>query len=196
MKGASKWDYIKIMSERYQDSCRKEKRIILNELEKNLGIHRKSAIRALNGIKNKEQIERRGRRRIYNDFIVQHLRRLWIDMGQLCSRRMKKALPRWLKDYEAPENTKILLMKISRSSIDGFLKPYRAQYRRHWNSGTKSGRYIKTMIPIKPLDYNVTSVGQVEADTVHHCGGSLSGVYILTLTVTDVFTSWTECRAM
>lgn len=52
------------------------------------------------------------------------------------------------------------------------------------------------MIPLKPLDWSVKEIGHVEADTVHHCGGSLTGVYAITLTVTDVLTSWTECRAM
>ena len=120
VEGPSKWDYVRVMSERYQNGCRKEKRLILDELEKNLKVHRKSAVRAF----------------------------------------------------------------------------YKAQYRRHWNSGTRAGKYIKTMIPLKALDYNVTSIGHVEADTVHHCGGSLSGAYALTLTVTDILTSWTECRAM
>ncbi len=86
-------------------------------------------------------------------------------MGQICSQRMKKALPRWIKDYDYPENTKILLLKMGKSSIDDYLKPYRAQYRRHWNSGTQAGKYIKMMIPLKPLDYNVTGIGHVEADT-------------------------------
>lgn len=196
MEGSSKWDYVRVMSERYQGACRKEKRIILDELEKNLEIHRKSAVRVLNSIKNKKPTETRGRRRIYNEFVVQHLKKLWLAMGQLCSRRMKKALPRWLRNYEAPEVTRHLLMQMSKSTIDFYLRPYKAQYRRHWNSGTRPGRYIKTMIPLKPLDYNVTRIGHVEADTVHHCGGSLSGAYALTLTVTDILTSWTECRAM
>lgn len=68
---------------------------------------------------------------------------------------------------------------MGKSSIDDYLKPYRAQYRRHWNSDTQAGKYVTMMIPLKPLDYNVTGIGHVEADTVHHCGGS-----------------WTECRAM
>lgn len=196
MRELERWDYLRIMSERYQNACRKEKRLILDELEKNLEVHRKSAIRALGMVKSKRPTETRGRKRVYNDFVIQHLRTLWIEMGQLCSRRMKKALPRWLKNYNAPENTKIMLRKMGRSTMDYYLKPYRAKMRRHWNSGTKSGRYIKTMIPLKPLDYKVTEVGHVEADTVHHCGGSLSGVYAVTLTVTDILTSWTECRAM
>lgn len=61
MEGASKWDYVRVMSERYQSGCRKEKRLILDELEKNLKIHRKSAVRVLNSIKKKQPKETRGR---------------------------------------------------------------------------------------------------------------------------------------
>jgi len=193
---SSKREYLRILSQRYQGASRKEKHLILSEIEKNLKMHRKSAIWVLNSIKQKRPKETRGRRRVYNDFVIQHLKVLWLAMGQLCSRRMKKALPRWLKHYEAPEVTKLMLIKMGKTTIDKYLKPYKAQYRRHWNSGTKSGRYIKTMIPIKPLDYQVQNVGQIEADTVHHCGGALSGVYAITLTVTDIWTSWTECRSM
>jgi hypothetical protein len=193
---ASRREYLRIMSERYQLACRKEKHIILTELEKNLGIHRKSAIRAMGSVKAREPRETRGRRRIYNDVVIHHVRRLWLEMGQLCSRRMKKALPRWIEHYDVSEDIKVLILRMGKSTIDKYLKPYKAQYRRHWNSGTKSGRYIKTQIPIKPLDYKVTGIGYVEADTVHHCGCSLNGAYALTLTVTDVYTSWTECRAM
>ncbi len=39
-------------------------------------------------------------------------------------------------------------------------------------------------------------LGVVEADTVHHCCGSLTGACPLTLTVTDILTIWTECRFM
>ena len=196
MTDSSKREYLRILSQRYQGASRKEKHLILSEIEKNLKMHRKSAIWVLNSIKQKRPKETRGRRRVYNDFVIQHLKVLWLAMGQLCSRRMKKALPRWLKHYEAPEVTKLMLIKMGKTTIDKYLKPYKAQYRRHWNSGTKSGRYIKTMIPIKPLDYQVQNVGQIEADTVHHCGGALSGVYAITLTVTDIWTSWTECRSM
>jgi hypothetical protein len=194
---AAKWEYVEVMSKRYQGSDRKTKNLILSELEKNLEIHRKSAIRLINKVKiKKASKENRGRRRIYNDFVINHLKKLWLEMGQLCSRRMKKAIPRWIKNYDCPEICKVLLLQMSKSTIDNYLKPYRAQYRRHWNSGTRSGKYIKTMIPLKPLDYNVTGLGNVEADTVHHCGGSLSGAYALTLTVTDILSGWTECRAM
>ena len=65
VQGSSKWDYVRVMSERHQGSCRKEKRLILDEIEKNLKVHRKSAIRVLNSIKANKPKETRGRRRIY-----------------------------------------------------------------------------------------------------------------------------------
>ena len=36
----------------------------------------------------------------------------------------------------------------------------------------------------------------MEADTVAHCGDSLSGVFGWSLTITDVKTGWTEIRAL
>jgi hypothetical protein len=35
----------------------------------------------------------------------------------------------------------------------------------------------------------------MEADTVAHCGNSLAGSFIWSLTMTDIHTPWTESRA-
>ncbi len=35
----------------------------------------------------------------------------------------------------------------------------------------------------------------MEADTVAHCGNSLAGDFVWSLTLTDILTDWTECRA-
>ena len=58
----AKWEYVRIMSERYHNSDRKVKCLILSELEINLKIHRKSAVRLINGIKNKKPKETRARK--------------------------------------------------------------------------------------------------------------------------------------
>ena len=73
--GDAKWQYVQVMSTRYHNSDRKTKCLILSELEINLKIHRKSAIRQMSEVKNKRPKENRGRRRIYNDFVVQHLKK-------------------------------------------------------------------------------------------------------------------------
>ena len=54
---------------------------------------------------------------------------------------------------------------------------------------------IKKFIPIKRLDEEVKAPGTVQADTVAHCGNSLSGEFINTVTVTDIFTGLTENQA-
>ena len=51
------------------------------------------------------------------------------------------------------------------------------------------------MIPLKTLTLIARQAGYLEADTVAHCGGSLSGEFIYSLTVTDAFTGWTENRS-
>ena len=38
--------------------------------------------------------------------------------------------------------------------------------------------------------------GYVEVDTVAHCGGSMAGSFVWTLTMTEVVTQWTEIRAV
>ena len=55
---------------------------------------------------------------------------------------------------------------------------------------------MKSKIPIKLLDHKILAPGFMESDTVAHCGNSLSGEFVNTLTVTDLFSGWTENRAM
>lgn len=42
----------------------------------------------------------------------------------------------------------------------------------------------------------VTHCGFLEADTVAHCGNSLSGDFVWSLTMTDILSTWTENRAV
>ena len=55
---------------------------------------------------------------------------------------------------------------------------------------------LKNIIPIKSFDFKAHGPGHVEADTVAHCGTSLSGTFIWTVTFTDVYSGWTENRAI
>ena len=104
-------------------------------------------------------------------------------------------MPLWLPFYhEADSRIKKLLMEISPSTIDRHLQGFRAKSRKGLSSTNPS--LIKNKIPIKLLDHQITEPGFVEADTVAHCGSSLAGDFINTLTITDVFTGWTENRAL
>jgi hypothetical protein len=53
---------------------------------------------------------------------------------------------------------------------------------------------FKNVIPLKSFDKNIDRPGHIEADTVAHCGDSLSGKFAWSLTFTDVYSGWTENR--
>jgi len=54
---------------------------------------------------------------------------------------------------------------------------------------------LKNKIPIRTANWDIELPGYMEADTVAHCGNSLAGDFVWTLTMTDILTGWTECRA-
>jgi hypothetical protein len=64
-------------------------------------------------------------------------------------------------------------------------------------SGTKPGSLLQSQIPIRTwADWNEKAPGFVEIDLVGHEGGDPRGEFAQTLTVTDVFTGWTETKAV
>ena len=54
---------------------------------------------------------------------------------------------------------------------------------------------LRNQIPIRTHNWDISQPGFMEADTVAHCGNSLAGDFIWSLTLTDIHTGWTECRA-
>ena len=62
--------------------------------------------------------------------------------------------------------------------------------------GTKPDSLLKTEIPIRTGTWDLTQPGYLEADSVAHCGTSLAGDFIWSLTYTDICSGWTEGRAV
>ncbi len=54
---------------------------------------------------------------------------------------------------------------------------------------------MKQQIPIRTAHWDISLPGFMEADTVAHCGNSLAGDFVWSLTLSDILTGWTECRA-
>lgn len=194
MSNELKAEYITILRARYQKSGKKEKGQILSQLCENTGLSRKHAIRALNK-KERSKCKNSGRKKKYSDISVQHLKKLWMSMQQMNSKKMVAALPYWLSFYDCGDILKQELLGMSHATIDRKLKAFRISLKRRQRSGTKPGA-LRHIIPIKPFDYNIKEPGFVEADTVAHCGGSLAGEFVWSLTLTDVYSGWTENRGI
>ena len=195
-------EYLFCIWNQYHCGDRKLKSRLLDELVRNLGIHRKAAVRLMNRpwAPRSQQGYKGGRRRHYSTMAKEQLARLWHSMGYMCAARMKAALPEWLNHYKNPQcppSVRDELLSMSASSINRFLKDERSKVQRKLNSGTRRGvRKFVTAVPVRELDRTPEELGHCEMDCVAHCGESLSGTFAWTLTLTDIASGWTECEAL
>jgi hypothetical protein len=162
------------------------------------GVHRKSLIRAL-GRAAQRTPKRRGRKRLYGPDLLGPLKAIWLAAEQPCGKRFKALLPQWLLFYERhygalDEAIRNALLAASASTLDRLLGPMRA--RRKGLSATRSVRRLEGQIPIRTNFRGVDGPGMLEADTVAHCGDSLAGAFVWTVTLTDIWSGWTESRAV
>jgi len=193
--------YLKAIRSRYRRARKKVKVGILDEFCAVCGYHRKYAIRLLNQPVKTGKKRPTGPKPIYaSPELLTALKRIWFASDQMCSKKLKAAIPLWLPFYEtvykalSPE-TQDKLLSISAATIDRVLKPVRVAYGRKGLSGTRPGSLLKNQIPIRTDFWDVTQPGFMEADTVAHCGNSLAGDFVWSLTMTDILTTWTENRA-
>lgn len=92
--------------------------------------------------------------------------------------------------------TRARLREISPAILDRILGPARAVHPTRGLCGTKPGSLLRTEIPIRTDNWDIKRPGFLEADTVAHCGSSLAGNFIWSAIFTDIFSTWTEGRAL
>ena len=201
MSCESRKEYISVQKRRYRRAGKAYKTRLLDEVCAVCGYERKYAIKLLNG-RLRSSKGRRGRKSRYDvPELVGALKTLWLRSGRLCGKRLKQAVPHWLEYYEKhygllPAGCREKLLSISPASMDRLLRTFKAQQRRKRNTGTKPGTRLKNQIPIRTSNEDIDRPGYLEADTVAHCGGSLSGSFIWSITYTDIKSAWTVTRAV
>lgn len=206
MSKESKKQYLTAIRERYKNAEKEEKKTILNEFCRVCRYNRKYAIRLLNkdpiseGQSNKKRC---GRKPVYNKpAIIKFLKTVWVSTNLICSKRLQAIIPLWLPWYQESKGKLLskkeeqLLLKISAPTIDRLLNKYRRKYNKKGLCTTKPGSILRQLIPVKTEQWNESRPGFIEADTVAHCGGSVSGDYVFTLNIVDIATGWTSQRAL
>ena len=134
------------------------------------------------------------------DPIREIVEQIWQCAEQPCGKRLVAALPLWLPHYPKHFNCLLpsqrqLLGEVSAATLDRLLVLHRAKARRGL-SGTKPGSLLRTQVPIQGEVWQQDRVGFLEADSVAHCGESLAGDFVWSLTYTDLACTWTEGRAV
>lgn len=195
MSFGARREYLMEILERYRKSSRNKKSGILDEFCAVTGFNRKYAISLLrSGVIKREG--RPGPKVQYDSNFVEVLYALWVVMRRVCSQKMVKAMPEWLKTFhheKLNEEIRLKLLKVSASSIDRCLKAFRVK---RGLSTTKPGKFLKAKIPLTIHQEGVKQPGYVQSDTVAHCGEDIRGRYAHSFTLTDVHSTWTENRAV
>lgn len=201
----SKRELKEVVQPRYLKASKVEKQKILDEFTCATGYHRKHAIRVL---KNQRQVQKHLKRKtqtyqvLYRGAVVQALEQIWEIYGQICSKRLQPFLPEAIQalercqEIELSKDTKALLLKISSASIDRCLRPVRSKSA-HGLSTTKPGTLLKQSIAVRTFtEWSEEQPGFMEIDLVAHCGESVAGQFLNTLTCTDVCTGWTDITGL
>lgn len=200
MEAEQKQSLITVLRWKYRAAKRAQKSEIITELCNAISVCRKHAIRLLrpNQPGRPRNPGKRGRPGKYRDVeFVTALRLIWKILRFACGRLMKEAIPVWLPFIEAdrgpfPPNVRERLLAISAPTIDRVLQPYKGTKGKCF---TRPGGF-REEIPIQGNIWDIGIPGYIESDTVAHCGGSMHGEFINTLTIVDIATLWTEPRAV
>lgn len=203
MSQRSKRELIAAIRPRYLKANKAGKAQILDELMANAGYHRKYAIRALNQEPKPKGLKKPGRGKVYRGAVVQALEQIWEICGRICSKRLQPFLPEMVTvlarchELSLSPETRALLLAMSPATIDRCLKKARFSSPQRGISTTKPGALLKAAIPIRTFTpWEEEHPGFLEIDLVAHCGSTTEGVYLNTLTATDLATGWTECLAL
>jgi hypothetical protein len=195
-----KRDWLPKLQKRYAGRNREGKSRMLDELCADYESERKYAIKLLcGGLPAASGRGHPGPEQKYG-LIEPVVKQVWLTAEQPCGKRLVPILRQWLPFYELrhgrlSQRQRQLVRKISAATLDRLLAPARAQ---PWRGrcGTKPGNLLRSEIPIRTGTWDLSQPGFLEADSVAHCGGSMAGDFIWSLTYTDILSGWTEGGAV
>lgn len=142
-----------------------------------------------------------GRPSLVKNQDLEVLERIYKASNYPCGKRLVLMLPKWLGYDENqyglyPVGQKDRLLSFSAATLDRHLKAVRKKLCIKGRSGTKPGNMLKQHLPIRSGPWQEHIPGFLEMDTVAHCGHTMRGAFVWTLTTTDIATGWTECRGI
>jgi len=200
MSQRSKRELLEEIRPRYLKAKKSKKKTMLDEFVAATGYHRKYATRILKHGRPRRSNKQHGLPKIYQGEVVVALEQIWEVCGRICSKRLQPFLPEMVKVLERcgelhlPEETKMLLLQMSRSTIDRCLAPARFEHPLYGLSTTRPGSLLKKAIPVRTFTpWDEDQPGFLEIDLVAHCGGTMEGQFLYTLTCVDLSTGWIEC---
>ena len=193
-------DELERLRRRYAGRGKEGKGRLLDEVCEHYGYERKYAIKLLQGAGAATVAKPRPGPEPKYEPVQEVVERIWTRAEQLCGKRLAPALGLWLPHYARHSGPllptqKKLLGSVSAATLDRLLANSKARVGGGL-SGTRPGTLLRRQVPIQGEVWDERRLGFLEADSVAHCGSSLAGSFIWSLTYTDLACTWTEGRAV
>jgi hypothetical protein len=188
------------MRQRYREVRKKGKGRILDQFCSATGMHRKAATRLLGGGARLAPVaKKKGRPVRYGPEVTEVMVKVWEAGDRMCGKLLVAVLPVLVEGLERHGELRLTpaireaLLSMSAATIDRLLKPWRRRLGRQPRRPAAPTTALKAQIPIRTWsEWKDVQPGSVQGDLVLHCGESVDGFYLTTLTVVDVATGWTE----
>ena len=187
-------EVLRQMAPQYREASSAHKRMVLNDFVRLTGYHRSYAIWLLNHADEGQQALVHPPRRVYEADVEEALVLIWTKTNRLCAKRLIPSLSMFLDSLERHDQLHLTpecrsrLLSMSVATADRLLRPHRQQELRGLCT-TRAGTLLKSTIPIRTFEqWDEQVPGFVEADLVAHCGSSMEGSYLFTLTLSDIAT--------
>lgn len=196
---ATRDELVVAVARRYALGNRMERGRILDEFAAVTGHHRKHAMRLLRAGMTSSNSGPRPARRLYGEAVRQVLIVIWEASDRICGKRLRPLVPILIEAMErhghldlAPE-VRSGLLRMSAATMDRALRQARGPTGGRRRRAPPSAA-IRRSVAVRTFDgWDDPPPGFMEADLVAHCGTTVKGSFVQTLTLTDIATGWTEC---
>ena len=202
----SRNQYIKVLRKEYlKIKSKKGRSKLLNEAVKRTKLNRKYLMEKLKPKSNidKDKTHRKKRKQYYDNAVVAALAKCWRIFDRPCGQRLESVIKdevdklRKLDELKCSDVVADKLKQISFRTIDEKLRLVKEKDRLHIKYARKKHPLLYQKIPVKLSDgLDRSKVGNIQIDLVEHCGRSVFGEFICTLSTTDISLGWWEGEAV
>ena len=189
--------YPRLQQKRYRAVGRAEKGVMLDEMERMTGRHRKTLERLLAGdLQRKPRQRQRGR--TYQSDLDRVVRLVWESYDHICAERLHPNLLRLAEQLEAHGELELTLGlkaqlgQIGLTTLTTRLQHFRQDSPQLPRRPAGPRNLALADVPMRRLAWDEKVPGHCEVDLVWHSGPDARGDFGYTLQLIDIATGWSE----